>query len=155
VTARLAAILLLLSAVQAWGFDYARYQASDLDELIAQKRPQTGMDIHPGRPHRFTATLVRYGEPCETGLLKRAMIVGGSPKSMVDATAITRCIMVRSVKNTDVRLFIQDQVASHLPVEVPLDRAVTLYAVQVFNGRDGPGLLVNEFSAQNAGESGK
>jgi hypothetical protein len=155
VSARLAAILLLLSAVQAWGFDYARYQASDLDELIAQKRPQTGVDIHPGRPHRFTARLVRYGEPCQTGMLKRAMIVGGAPKAMVDATPITRCIVVRSVRNKDVRLFIQDQVASHLPAEVPLDHAVTLYVILVFSDRDGPGLLVNEFSAQNSGGSGK
>jgi hypothetical protein len=48
--AQVAVILALLWAPKAWGFDFARYQATDLDELMQQKRPQTGVDLHPARP---------------------------------------------------------------------------------------------------------
>lgn len=36
--------------MQAPGLDYARYQAIDLDTLMAQKRPKIGVDLHPALP---------------------------------------------------------------------------------------------------------
>ena len=139
--AYLAAILVLLGAPKVWAFDYARYQAADLDKLMEQRRPQMGVDIHPGSP-LITVALTSYAEPCDVGILKRSMITGGAPKDMVEATRITRCIKVRSSKNRVLPVFIQDQVAEFLPKEVPIGRTVTLFAIHVFTGRDGPGLLL-------------
>jgi hypothetical protein len=100
-----------------------------------------GVDIHPGSP-LITVALTSYAEPCDVGILKRSMITGGAPKDMVEATRITRCIKVRSSKNRVLPVFIQDQVAEFLPKEVPIGRTVTLFAIHVFTGRDGPGLLL-------------
>jgi hypothetical protein len=54
--AYVAAILVLLGASKVWAFDYARYQAADLD-LMEQRRPQMGVDIHPGLDHGRTNVL--------------------------------------------------------------------------------------------------
>src|SRR4051812_6644975 len=64
--ANLAAILLLLGCGHAFGFDYARYQAADLDALLAEHRPRSGIDLHGVRPLRLKVALVAYGEVCET-----------------------------------------------------------------------------------------
>jgi hypothetical protein len=42
--ANLAAMVLLLGCPPALGFDFARYQATDLDALMAQARPQRVLD---------------------------------------------------------------------------------------------------------------
>jgi hypothetical protein len=44
----IAALLSLMATAAAWSFDYNRYQAVDLDEIIAKERPETGADILPG-----------------------------------------------------------------------------------------------------------
>jgi murein DD-endopeptidase MepM/ murein hydrolase activator NlpD len=146
---RLATFLLLLAAAPAWGFDFARYEIADLDALLEHRRPETGVNIYQGQPYRLTVTLLSHGEPCDTGLVKRALVAGGIPKAAIDGTAMTQCIKVRSGRNKDVRLYIQDLVASHLPAEAPLGRPITLYALHAFTGSDGPGLVVSEFRARN------
>ena len=77
--------------------------------------------------------------------------MGGIPQSTIDAAAITRCIKLRSGSGKDIRLFIQDKVAEFLPKEVRIGDAVALFVLRVFNDANGPGLLVNEFSADNDG----
>ena len=143
----LAAVLLLVGTVQALGFDYARYEATDLDTLMAQRRPKAGVDLRPALPMKLKVALVAYAEGCASGLLKRTMLMADIPKDQVDALAITRCIKIRSAKGKELRVFIQDAVADFLPKEVPLGRSITLYSVHLFTSPNGPGLLVNEFSS--------
>jgi len=91
---------------------------------------------------KLKVTLVAYAEACKTGFLMKSMSMAGVADPNVK---ITRCIQVRSAKGKQLRLFIQDVVADFLPKEVPLGSALTLFAVHLFTGQDGPGLLVNEF----------
>ena len=139
------------SVSAAWGFDFERYQATDLDELMEKKRPQTGVDLLSARPLKLSVALASYGEACNTAFLKRMMIVIGLPKEMVEGTTITRCIKARSANGKVVPLFIQDRVSEFLPKEIPLGSPLTLFVIHVFTAPDGPGLLVNEFLAANAG----
>jgi hypothetical protein len=142
-----AALSFAMTAV-AWGFDYGRYQAADLDDLMAQKRPSVGVDIY-GPALRITGALASYAQSCNTTLLKKAMIAAAVPKDRVEAGQIGSCIKVRSAKGQVVTLFVQDKVAEFLPKEVPLGSQVTFFVMHVFTGSDGPGLLVNEFSTDN------
>ena len=132
----------------AQGFDYARYQPVDLDELIARKRPADGADLYRAVPMKITVRPAAYGEPCPVGFLKKTMQMMGSP--LDGAVAITRCVNVRSAKNKVVPLFVQDRVAEFLPKEVPIGSVLTLYVVHMFTTSDQVGLLVNEFSAGDA-----
>jgi len=142
----LAALFVLGGALPAEAFDYARYQVTDLDQLMARKRPKAGVDLYPARPMKLKVALAGYAEGCESGLVKRSMVMADIPKDQVDALAITRCIKIRSPKGKQLRIFIQDVVADFLPKEVPLGSSITLYAVHLFTGPNGPGLLVNEFA---------
>jgi hypothetical protein len=135
-----------LSVSESFGFDYGRYQAADLDDIIAQKRPATGADVFRALPYRMTVTLSSYAEPCNATFLKRSMIMVAIPKAQVDATPITRCIKVRSAKGKVQSVFIQDKVAEFLPREVPLGSKLMLFAIHLYTDPDGPGLLINEFS---------
>jgi hypothetical protein len=146
----MAAALSLAATALAWGFDYGRYQAADLDNVIAELRPNAGVDIYPVVPLRMTVALTSYATACDTVLLKKAMIAAAIPRDQVEAGQITSCIKVRSAKGQVVPLFIQDKVAAFLPKEVPLGSQVTFFVVHVFTGTDGPGLLVNEFSTGSA-----
>ena len=148
---RAAAAVALLCASAAHGFDYSRYQAADLDEIIEQPRPRTGADLLPQTPLKIIGTLIAYGEPCNTGFLKKAMLMGGITQATIDAVPVTRCIKLRTAKGKEVRLFIQDAVSDFLPKEIPLGSAVTLFVLRVFNDANGPGLLTSEFSADSDG----
>jgi len=151
----LVAAIVLLGMPQAWGFDYARYQASDLDALLTQPRPARGIDIHPALPLKLTVTLVSYAEGCQTELLRKAMLMAGIAKDQVAALQVLGCIKVRSAKGTELRIFIQDVVSSFLPQEVPLGSPLTLFAIHVFTSPEGPGLLANEFSTEAGSDPAK
>lgn len=138
------------AAQKPQGFDYSRYRATDLDEVMEQRRPDAGVDIHPALPLKVTAALTSYAEPCDAGLLKRAMIAAAIPKAAVDAAPVSRCISVRTAKGRSLPVYIQDPVAAFLPKEVPLGSAVIFYVIHVFTGPTGPGLLVNEFTTDDA-----
>jgi hypothetical protein len=140
-----------LYASSVHGFDYSRYQPAELDEIIAQLRPKSGVDILAQTRLKIIGTLMAYGEPCDTGFLKKAMSMGGTPQSFIETVPITRCIKLRSAGGKDVPLFIQDKVAEFLPKEIRIGDAVTLFVLRVFNAANGPGLLVNEFSADSDG----
>jgi peptidase M23-like protein len=135
----------LFDLLPAYGFDYGRYEAADLDALLARKRPQSGLDLYAASALKLTVTLASYAAPCQTGLLRKSMTMAGV--SFPEGTQITRCINVRSAKGKPLRMFIQDAVSDVLQKEVPLGRSVTLFAVHLFTTSEGPGLLVNEFSA--------
>jgi hypothetical protein len=149
---QIAALVILLGSPSVLAFDYTRYEPADLDALLAQSRPSSGIDIYRGRPLKLKVTLVSYAEGCLTSVLKKSMIKGGAPKVQVDALQVTSCIKVRSAQGSEVRMFIQDVVASFLPKEVPLDSSVTLLAIHVFTSAQGPALLVNEFVTETGGE---
>jgi hypothetical protein len=146
----IAALVVLLGSPAARGFDYTRYEAADLDGLMAQPRPRSGVDIYRTRPLKLKVTLVSYAEGCLTSLLNKSMITAGVPKAQVDTLQVTSCIKVRSAKGKEIPMFIQDVVASFLPKEVPIGSPVTLLAIHVFTTAEGPGLLVNEFVAEAA-----
>ena len=153
--AHLAALVVALGSPSAWGFDFSRYEATDLDALMTQPRPRSGVDIYPARPLKLKVKLLSYAEGCQTSLLKKTMITAGIPKDQVDALQVTGCIKVRSAKGRELRMFIQDVVSSFLPKEVPLGSPVTLSAIHVFTSAAGLGLLVNEFSTEAGNDQAK
>lgn len=130
-------------ALPAQAFDYTAYQETDLDELLARKRPTSGVDLL-ATSLKLRGKLVAYGKPCETAALDAAMTM---VKLFDQKVKISHCIEVRSAKNRQFQLFIQDQVSEFLPKEVPLGATLTLFVVHVFTSPVGPGLLVNEFQA--------
>jgi murein DD-endopeptidase MepM/ murein hydrolase activator NlpD len=148
-------LVVLLGAPPARGFDYARYQATDLDALIAQPRPARGVDIHRALPLKLEVTLVSYAESCQTELLRKTMVTAGFSKDQLDGLQVMGCIKVRSAQGKELRIFIQDVVSSFLPREVPLGSPVTLFAIHVFTAPEGPGLLVNEYATKAADDPAK
>jgi Peptidase family M23 len=144
---RLGIGLAALVATPAFAFDFARYQAADLDDILAQPRPQTGLDLNGAKPLRLEVKLVSYGETCAVQTIPPAMTMLAFSKEQIDSVQATRCIKVRSARGKEALLFIQDVVRAHLPGEVPLGGSLTLFAIHLFTTRDGPGLLVNEFEA--------
>ncbi|WP_156908484.1 hypothetical protein [Bradyrhizobium murdochi] len=136
-----------LLAPPALAFDFCRYQAADLDDVLAQRHPQTGLDLYRATPLRLEFKLVSYEETCAVQSIPLAMRMLGFTEEQIDGVQATRCIKVRSAKGKEARLFIQDVVRAHLPGEVPLGGPVTLFAIHLFRTSEGPGLLVNEFEA--------
>jgi hypothetical protein len=142
--------LVALAATPAFAFDFARYQAARLDDILAQPRPQSGLDHNGAKPLRLEVKLVSYGETCAVQAIPLAMRMLGFDKAQIDGVQASRCIKVRSAKGKEALLFIQDVVRAHLPGEVPLGGPVTLFAIHLFTAPEGPGLLVNEFEAPKA-----
>jgi hypothetical protein len=61
----LAAMLVALAATPALAFDFARYQAADLDEVLAKPRPKSDLDLRPVFPGTTQTDAVwqaRYGD---------------------------------------------------------------------------------------------
>ena len=145
-------VVLMLGMLPAFGFNFARYQAMDLDTLLAQRRPAKGVDLYPALPLKLTVTLTGYGETCQTDLLMRAMRMSGAPKDQIETVKVTTCIDIRSATGKAMRVFIQDGIAGYLPKEVPLGKSLILYAVHLFTDANGPGLLVNEFKTGEGGD---
>jgi hypothetical protein len=144
---RLGIALVALVATPALAFDFARYQAADLDDILMQPRPKSGLDLNDAKPLRLEVKLVSYGETCAVQSIPPAMMMLGFAKEQIDGVQATRCIKVRSAKGKEALLFIQDVVRAHLPGEVPLGSPLTLFAIHLFTTPQGPGLLVNEFEA--------
>jgi len=144
---RLVIGLVALIATPALAFDFARYQAADLDDILAKPRPQTGLDLYGAKPFRLMVKLVSYEETCAVQTIPLAMRMLGFAKEQIDGVQATRCIKVRSAKGKEAVLFIQDVVRAYLPGEVPLGSPLTLFAIHLFSTSEGPGLLVNEFEA--------
>ena len=151
---RLTIGLVALVATPALAFDFARYQATDLDDILAQPRPQTGLGLNGAKPLRLEVKLVSYGETCAVQAIPLAMTMLAFSKEQIDSVQATRCIKVRSAKGKEALLFIQDVVRAHLPGEVPLGGSLTLFAIHLYTTRDGPGLLVNEFEAPKSDKAG-
>jgi hypothetical protein len=152
---RLAVALVALAATPSLAFDFARYQAADLDEVLAQRRPQSGLDLYRATPLRLEVKLVSYDEACAANTVPGTMRMLGFSKEQIDGVHVTRCIKVRSAKGKEALLFIQDVVRAHLPGEVKLGGSLTLFAIHLFTAPEGPGLLVNEFEAPKAAAADK
>jgi hypothetical protein len=152
---RLALGLVALVATPAFAFDFARYQPTDLDDILARPRPKTGLDLYSAKPFRLEVKLVSYEETCAVQTIPLAMRMLGFAKEQIDGVQATRCIKVRSARGKEAVLFIQDVVRAYLPREVPLGSPLTLFAIHLFTAPEGPGLLVNEFEAPKPKENAK
>ena len=150
-----AVALAALAAAPAFAFDYARYQSTDFDDILAQPRSKTGLDLHGGEAVRLEVKLVSYEEKCAVDAVPQTMRMLGFSKEMIDAAQASRCIKVRSAKGHEALLFVQDVVRAFLPREVPLGSTMTVFAVHLFTTNVGPGLLVNEFDFKKPGGSDK
>lgn len=148
-----AAIVLCHATGEAAAFDYARYEAADLDAIAARPAPAgLGADVFPVRSLRFEVTLVSQAAPCATKFLKWAMLTSGISKQFVDGVPITQCIVVKSAKGKQLTMYIQDTLTGSLAQEVAPGDSLTLYAGLVYFGQEGPGILINEFSAGKAAD---
>jgi hypothetical protein len=147
--------LVVFVATSAFAFDYARYQAADLDDILAHRRPQSGLDLYAAKPFRLEVKLVSYEETCAVQAVPTAMTMLGFSKEQIDGVQASRCIKVRSAKGKEAVLFIQDVVRAYLPREVPLGGSLTLFAIHLFTAPEGPGLLVNEFEAPKPKDDAK
>jgi len=130
----------------AFGFDYDRYKQGDLDDLRKLYKTETAVKVVAPQKLRFQVVLSGYGETCNTGFLKRAMIMAGAPKEILERTPMSKCITVKSAKGAAVSLFIQDKVADYLPREVKLGENIEVFCDFLYIGKTGPGLLVSEFT---------
>ena len=143
----------LFGMTPASAFNRAGYRAAELDDLLGLPRPKEGVTIFAPTALRLVATLSSYGTPCATGALKKFMLTSGISSALIDRTPITKCIQVRSREGKEASLFIQDIVAKALPKEVSLGSVITLYVSKVFLDSKGPGILVNDFSADDVAPS--
>src|SRR6185437_11293835 len=134
------AVALAALAVPALAFDYARYQPADLDDILAQPRPKTGLDLNGAKALRIEVTLVSYEERCAVDAVPQTMRMMGFAKEMIDAAQASRCIKVRSAKGRETLLFVQDVVRAFLPREVPPGSTMTVFAIHLFMTNAGPGL---------------
>ena len=142
---------LLTRAGAAEAFDYARYQAADLDALARRKPPLgLGVDVPAMQSVRLDVTLASPATSCPTKVLKWAMRTSGIAKDAIQSTPIGHCIKVISAKGRSYSIFIQDALADSLAKEVPPAGKLTLYGSLVYFAQRGPGIVVNEFSAQPA-----
>jgi hypothetical protein len=147
------ALATVIWAGAAEAFDYGRYQAADLDSLAARKPALgLGVDVPAMRSVRLDLTLASHATPCPTRVLKWAMRTSGIAKDAIQSTPISRCIKVKSAKGRPYSMFIQDALADSLANEVQQGGKLTLYGSLVYFAQRGPGIVVNEFSAQPATE---
>src|SRR5690349_15298462 len=68
-----AVALVALAAAPAFAFDFARYQPTDLDDILAQPRPKTGFDLHGAKALRLEVTLVSYEGTCNVAAIQPTM----------------------------------------------------------------------------------
>lgn len=149
------AVLAALLAAPVLAFDYTRYKPTDLDDLLAQPRPKSGVDLNQAKPYWLEVTLTSYEETCAVQAIESTMRMQGFTKEQIDGVQASRCIKVRSAKGKETLLFIQDVVRAFLPREVPLGSPLTLFAIHLFTSPQGPGLLVNEFEAPKTNAASK
>jgi hypothetical protein len=144
-----AGLMLIFGAGAASAFDYASYQAADLD-VLARRKPQLGLgaDIPGVQNVRFDVTLVEQADECPTKYLKWAMKKSGIAKDAVQGTPITRCITVKSAKGREYPVFIQDTLAANLAKDVQPGGKLTLYGSLVYFAARGPGIVVNEYATE-------
>lgn len=146
-------MLLILLAVAAAAFDFAKYQPADLDALIDKPPPVgNGVDVYPVRNILIEVTLAAPAEPCPAqfarpDFLKWAMLTSGIPKDWIDSVPITHCIQVRSARGKPQWLFIQDVLTDSLAKEVSPGGKITLYAMLIYFSQHGPGIVINEFKS--------
>ena len=146
--------LILPFLIPSWAgaaeaFDYARYQTADLDSLARRKPPLgLGVDVPAMRSVRLDVALASPAASCPTKVLKWAMRASGIAKDAIQSTPISRCIKVKSAKGRLYSMFIQDALADSLAKVVQPGGKLTLYGSLVYFAQRGPGIVVNEFSAQ-------
>jgi hypothetical protein len=144
-------LLIVTWAGAAEAFDYARYQAADLDSLAARRPPLgLGVDVPAMRSVRLDVTLASPATSCPTKVLKWAMRTSGIAKDAIQGTPISHCIKVKSAKGRWYPMFIQDVLGDGLAKEAQPGGKLTLYGSLVYFAQRGPGIVVNEFSAQPA-----
>lgn len=141
-------LALLGAPLASAAFNFDQYKPGNLDELLSQERPDSGTKVLTPQKLNIEVTLVSYAERCNTVFLKNTLVMLGVPKDVVAGVPISKCIKVKSAKGQIASLYVQDTVAEYLPDEVPLGSMFNIYSDFVFLGKDGPGILVNEFQSQ-------
>jgi murein DD-endopeptidase MepM/ murein hydrolase activator NlpD len=144
----LAGVMMIPLCGSASAFDYSHYLPADLDAIAARKPSGPGVDVLPLETYRFDVTLVSQAAPCPNDFLKWAMPTSGVEQKFIDNVSITKCIRVKSAKGRPLDVFIQDQLADSFAKEVPPGGKLTLYAMLIYLGTTGPGIVVNDFNAQ-------
>jgi hypothetical protein len=147
----LTGLALLLGAGSASAFDFGSYQPADLD-MLARRKPQLGLgaDIPSVQSVRLKVTLAEQADECPTKYLKWAMKKAGIAKDAVQSTAVTHCIAVKSEKGRQYPLFIQDALVASLAKDVQPGGKLTVYGSLVYFAARGPGIVVNEYSTEQA-----
>lgn len=141
-------LTLLTLPVAAGAFNLAQYNAGDLDQILAEPRQENGIKLLSPQKLRFEVSLLSYAESCDTGFLRRSMVMLGAPQQVVDTLPVSECIQVKTAKGNSTTVYIQDKVAGFLPQEVPLGSALSIFGDLLFLDKDGPGILVNEFQVK-------
>ncbi len=141
----LVVLFAVLAFSPAFAADSKKYNYGNLDEIVMLPRPTMGVQMVMPQKLRFRLFLTQQPQPCNTAFIKRAMVMQGTPKEVVEQTPITKCISVRTVKGSTATFFIQDKVAETLSQQVKLGQPVDLLCDFLFLEKSGPGILVNEF----------
>lgn len=136
---------LLLPLSSAFAFDYDQYKQGDLDKILATPKIKAGIKMVVPQKLTFRVVLASASLNCNTDILKRAMVMQGEKKEVVDKLAISKCIGVKSAKNVAASLFIEDKVAERLSREAKPGEVVDLFSEFLYLGTQGPAFLVREF----------
>ncbi|MEK6750326.1 MAG: hypothetical protein AABY83_14170 [Pseudomonadota bacterium] len=127
-------------------YDMSRYARTSLDDFLTQTPPVKNLTLVAPRKLRVAAYLAGFARTCNTDILQAALTLQGAPRDALDNVSITQCIHATSLLGGHtIPMYIQDRVANHLPKEATIGARITLYVDYLYQGANGPGLLVNEF----------
>ncbi|MDH4275750.1 MAG: hypothetical protein OEW08_11990 [Gammaproteobacteria bacterium] len=140
-------VILLCTAPRfAHSYDMSRYQPEQLDELLGTAENKNLTLITP-RKLLLEVYLASYAYTCDTSILKAALTLQGAPREALEHVAISHCVNVTTLRSgITLPMFIQDQVATHLPKEATVGSRISLYVDYLYQGPQGAGFLINEFS---------
>jgi WD40 repeat protein len=159
-----------VSQKQLPGFDYQSYPLRDLDEIIAgaptvqsiaddiEGRPilpglknaksQAAMKIIQPQKMKLQVVLDAWSEPVanKTSLPQppheyALRAIGWNPPPPANSV-----VRVRSPKGRVIAMHIQDGLVPALKKEITPGERVTLYCLLFYYDKDGPGMIINEFS---------
>lgn len=132
-------------------FPWFSYKYADIDAAYdTDTQVETGVTPgqkiwSPPKKFHFTATLLSYAENCDLGKLPSLLAMSGI--SLESMPKITTCIRIKSAREREMTVFIQDQLNEYLPKEIKLGEQLEVYVAYVYASEVSKslGLIVNEF----------
>lgn len=136
-------------------FPWFSYKYADIDAVHdADTQVETGVTPgykiwSPPKKMHFTATLLSYPESCDLGKLPEFLSMSGT--SLDSLPKITTCIRIKSAKEREMTVFIQDQLNEYLSRAIKLESQresqLEVYVDYVYASEvdKSLGLVVNEF----------